>query len=986
MPLGKRIQLQPMTSLPVVVEDTTDTDIDITDNITDSSADYCQEVLQHTLDLCLENLDKIQLLPATECRVSAAAAADNCPDFSMVGQISDILTTVDSGKSDSGFWSQSFDNYRSSMATVEDSVEDVDLDAILGELCALGDELENERRRTVEAVNSSSTHATAISALAPASIAASRNSLVQDVSKIPSKFSPNSIKPPLPQKPHFEEALSPGHHSTMNQMTIPNGKSISPVGLQTHASGGAGAVECFDLVEHYYKQVGANADSPDNDSAFSDNVSCISSESGASRTDASCMSSGSSKSSNGSLNAPSPTQRLTSVARLASISEVGEKENISPTTIGSGDGSALAKAEKTKIALEKINDGDSKTCFVTVHFNDELRKSLSIDDRMECLDVCQSLAERSDTKLTPDCTIVEYLPELHIERFFEDHENLVENYLMWDRDSKNKLLYVERKDKYHFIVRPEVYLVGFACKDTDYDELSRRALLKDYFSSHAISPPELENYLYLKTDKKAWKRYWFVLRSSGLYYSTKPKAKQTSSADLICLTAFDAVNLYRGLSWKKKHKAPTDYGFALKLPQIQSAKALKNIRFICTDDQASLELWMTGIRIAKHGRHLIENFNKALERAAAMEAAQESNNSSAQQTPVLNRRHPNDPIHPQSNYGAFDDEPPTGTIKRKPPHTNPPSSTPKLPFTPKTSQLLMRNADERRSFSSQSSRTSVTSHSDLSEPDILPPPPPELLSPTMESLPLSPTLLRSPPPTPPKPAALQRKPSLDGKKPALESRHSIGPSAASANQPVSNNLPFLHELKTKSQSPLVTKKVLAVVPEVHDILSQPSSPARMPVASPSPVMPSSPARIVNGHAPRPQSMSPSHKAKLPPPPPRRSDMTKLNMTDAERKEMGYSFERSVSLGNEALPVQRLASPNPAFMADLVRMLAQKKRHSLLLNESQLPEGSDYLPPPPPELLRGISSPVPSCSSDESARRRPPPPPKRSDGTYLTRGK
>lgn len=74
------------------------------------------------------------------------------------------------------------------------------------------------------------------------------------------------------------------------------GKSVSPVAGE------------FDLVEQYYKQV-TSAESPDNDSAFSDNVSCISSESGASRTDASCMSSGSSsKSSNGSLNAPSPTQ------------------------------------------------------------------------------------------------------------------------------------------------------------------------------------------------------------------------------------------------------------------------------------------------------------------------------------------------------------------------------------------------------------------------------------------------------------------------------------------------------------------------------------------------------------------------------------------------------------------------------------------------------------------------------------------------------
>lgn len=52
--------------------------------------------------------------------------------------------------------------------------------------------------------------------------------------------------------------------------------------------------------------------------------------------------------------------------------------------------------------------------FITVHFNDSVRKSLLIDERMDCLDVCQSLAEKSETKLTPDCTVVEYLPELNI--------------------------------------------------------------------------------------------------------------------------------------------------------------------------------------------------------------------------------------------------------------------------------------------------------------------------------------------------------------------------------------------------------------------------------------------------------------------------------------------------------------------------------------------------------------------------------------------
>lgn len=52
--------------------------------------------------------------------------------------------------------------------------------------------------------------------------------------------------------------------------------------------------------------------------------------------------------------------------------------------------------------------------FITVHFNEDLKKSFLIDQRMTCLDICQSLAEKSETKLSADCALVERLPELNI--------------------------------------------------------------------------------------------------------------------------------------------------------------------------------------------------------------------------------------------------------------------------------------------------------------------------------------------------------------------------------------------------------------------------------------------------------------------------------------------------------------------------------------------------------------------------------------------
>ncbi|XP_014481602.1 PREDICTED: amyloid beta A4 precursor protein-binding family B member 1-interacting protein isoform X1 [Dinoponera quadriceps] len=401
------------------------------------------------------------------------------------------------------------DSYRFSMANLEDS-QDVDLDAILGELCAL------ERRCD------------------------------GDIAATPA---PDSQRPGRPTSAR----INPGDNTDIKN------------------------------------EGGLRTDSPDNDSAFSDTVSMLSSESSAS--------------SSGSGHKPPQTAMHTAPQQQ-------------PHQLV--DAASRAKAEKIRLALEKMREASVQKLFIKAFTLDGSGKSLLVDEGMSVAHVSRLLADKNHVPMDPKWAVVEHLPDLFMERVYEDHELLVENLLLWTRDSKNKLLFVERPDKTQLFLTPERFLLGPTDRGGgEYDYHSRNMLLEEFFSSSNVGVPEVEGPLYLKSDsKKGWKRYHFILRASGLYYWPKEKAR--TARDLVCLATFDVNQVYYGVGWRKKYKAPTDFCFAVKHPRLQQPKSTKYIKFLCAEDNASLERWMVGIRVAKYGRQLMDNY-----RALVDELAQE---------------------------------------------------------------------------------------------------------------------------------------------------------------------------------------------------------------------------------------------------------------------------------------------------------------------------------------------------------------------------
>ncbi|KAM3607777.1 uncharacterized protein V6R79_013782 [Siganus canaliculatus] len=274
---------------------------------------------------------------------------------------------------------------------------------------------------------------------------------------------------------------------------------------------------------------------------------------------------------------------------------------------------AKLKADNIRVALEKIKEAQVKKLVIRVHLSDESSKTMMVDERQTVRQVLDSLLEKSHCGYSPDWSLVETISELQMERIFEDHENLVENLLNWTRDSQNRLMFTERIEKYAVFKNPQNYLLGR--KETcEMAERNKEALLEECFGGSSVSVPEMEGVLWLKEDgKKSWKKRYFLLRASGIYYVPKGKAK--ASRDLVCFLQLDHVNVYHGQDYKSKYKAPTDYCMVLKHPQIQ--KKSQYIKYLCCDDVRTLQQWINSIRIAKYGKQLYINFQEAMRRTEA---------------------------------------------------------------------------------------------------------------------------------------------------------------------------------------------------------------------------------------------------------------------------------------------------------------------------------------------------------------------------------
>ncbi|XP_057601766.1 growth factor receptor-bound protein 14 isoform X3 [Hippopotamus amphibius kiboko] len=200
---------------------------------------------------------------------------------------------------------------------------------------------------------------------------------------------------------------------------------------------------------------------------------------------------------------------------------------------------------------------------IKVYSEDETSRALEVPSDITARDVCQLLILKNHYIDDHSWTLFEHLPHIGLERTVEDHELVIEVLSNWGMEEENKLYFRKNYAKYEFFKNPMYFfpehMVSFATESNG--EISPTQILQMFLSSSTY--PEIHGFLHAKEQgKKSWKKIYFLLRRSGLYFSTKGTSKEPRHLQFF--SEFGNSDIYVSLAGKKKHGAPTSYGFCFK--------------------------------------------------------------------------------------------------------------------------------------------------------------------------------------------------------------------------------------------------------------------------------------------------------------------------------------------------------------------------------------------------------------------------------------
>ncbi|XP_009674467.1 growth factor receptor-bound protein 14 isoform X1 [Struthio camelus] len=241
---------------------------------------------------------------------------------------------------------------------------------------------------------------------------------------------------------------------------------------------------------------------------------------------------------------------------------------------------------------------------IQVYSEDDTSRALEVPSDITARDVCQLLILKNHYIDDHSWTLFEQLTHTGLGRAIEDHELVMEVQSNWGMEEENRLYFRKYYAKYEFFKNPMSFfpdhMMSFSSETNA--AISHSGILQMFLNSSTY--PEIHGYLHAKEQgKKSWKKLYFLLRRSGLYFSTKGTSKEPRHLQFFC--EFSNSDMYMSLTGKKISGAPTNYGFCFKPNKSGGTRDLKQL---CAVDEQSRTCWMTAVRLLKYGMQLYQNY------------------------------------------------------------------------------------------------------------------------------------------------------------------------------------------------------------------------------------------------------------------------------------------------------------------------------------------------------------------------------------------
>uniref|UniRef100_A0A8C6V124 Growth factor receptor bound protein 14 n=1 Tax=Neogobius melanostomus TaxID=47308 RepID=A0A8C6V124_9GOBI len=256
----------------------------------------------------------------------------------------------------------------------------------------------------------------------------------------------------------------------------------------------------------------------------------------------------------------------------------------------------------TYLEVVRQSHGSKTMSVIKVYSEDQSSRAVEVPSDITARDVCQLFVLKNHCIDDHSWTLFEHLSHLGIERTIEDHELVMDVLSGWGMDSDSRLYFRKNYAKYEFFRKPldffPEHMVSISSNANGMVDPSQ--LIETFLNSSTC--PEIHGHLHAKEQgRKSWKKFFFVLRRSGLYFSNKGTSKEPRHLQFIA--DFSDSDVYTALSAKKVHGAPTDFGFCVKV-----RASGRELRLLCADDEQARTCWITAMRLLKYGMQLYQNF------------------------------------------------------------------------------------------------------------------------------------------------------------------------------------------------------------------------------------------------------------------------------------------------------------------------------------------------------------------------------------------